>query len=81
MGLIKNCKETSVLVTQSLDRRLTWHERLGMRIHLAICDNCARFSGQMRLIREWLGREDEAEQPGLTEEGRARIARKLRDGD
>lgn len=79
MGLIKNCKETSLLVTQSLDRRLTWREHLGMRVHLAICDNCARFAKQMRLIREWLGKEDEAGQPGLPDEGRERIARKLRE--
>lgn len=79
MGLIKNCKETSLLVTQSLDRRLTWTEHLSMRIHLAICDNCARFVRQMGLMREWLGMEDEAVQPGLTEEGRERIARKLQE--
>jgi hypothetical protein len=50
-----------------------------MRVHLAICDNCARFAKQMRLIREWLGKEDEAGQPGLPDEGRERIARKLRE--
>ena len=79
MGLMKTCKETSTLVTESLDRRLTWRERLGMRIHLAVCDNCARFARQMRLIRTWLRQEDEAAQPGLTEEGRERIARKLQE--
>jgi hypothetical protein len=78
MGLIKTCKETSVLVTQSLDRRLTWRERLGMRIHLAVCNNCARFMRQMHLLREWLGHEDEAAEPGLSDEGRERIGRKLR---
>jgi hypothetical protein len=81
MGLMKTCKETSLLVTQSLDRKLTWTERLGMRIHLAVCNNCARFTKQMRLIREWLGTEDEAVQPGLTDEGRERIARKLQEGE
>lgn len=77
MGLMKNCKETSILVTQSLDRRLTWTERFGMRIHLAVCDNCTRFAKQMGLIREWLSKEDEAAQPGLSDAGRERIARKL----
>ena len=81
MGLMKNCKETSLLVTQSMDRRLTWTERLGMRIHLAVCENCTRFVKQMHLIREWLSKEDEAVQPGLTEEGRERIARKLQEGE
>ena len=81
MGLMKNCKETSLLVTQSMDRRLTWAERLGMRIHLAVCANCTRFARQMHQIREWLDKEDETAQPGLTEAGRERIARKLREGD
>lgn len=79
MGLIKTCKETSLLVTQSLDRKLTWTERLGMRIHLAVCDNCTRFVKQMRLIRAWLSAEDEAVQPGLSDEGRERIAQKLQE--
>lgn len=79
MGLIKNCKETSTLVTQSLDRRLNWKERFGMRVHLAVCENCTRFAKQMSLIREWLSKEDEAMQPGLTNEGRERIARKLQE--
>jgi len=66
-----------MLVTQSLDRRLTWSERAGMRIHLAFCDNCTRFMKQMRLIRTWLSDEDTGAQPGLTDEGRRRIAEKL----
>lgn len=70
-----------MLVTQSMDRRLTWNERLGMRIHLAVCDNCSRFAKQMRLVREWLNSTDEAVQPGLTDEGRERIARKLQEGE
>lgn len=81
MGLMKTCKETSQLVTQSLDRRLTWNERLGMRIHLAVCGNCARFMKQMQLLRAWLSDEDEAVQSGLTDEGRERIAKKLQEGD
>jgi hypothetical protein len=81
MGLIKNCKETSVLVTQSMDRRLSWGERLGMRIHLTVCENCSRFVKQMRLIRELLGKEDQEMQPGLSDESRERIARKLQDGE
>lgn len=66
-----------MLVTQSLDRRLTWSERAGVRIHLAFCDNCARFMKQMCLIRTWLSDEDEGAQPGLTDKGRERIAEKL----
>lgn len=81
MGLIKNCKETSVLVTQSLDRGLTFQERMAMKLHLMICRNCARFMKQMHLIRSWLRIENVAEQHGLTDEARERIASKLREED
>lgn len=80
MGLIKNCKETSTLVTQSMDRRLNWHERLGMRLHLMICDNCVRFVKQMNLIRSWLSKVDEElDACSLDQAARERIARKLQE--
>ena len=82
MGMLnKTCKETSVLVTQSLDRKLNWTERLGMRVHLAVCDNCARFVRQMQLLRTWIGSEEDSGQPGLSEEGRERIANRLEEED
>ena len=78
MGMLKTCKETSGLVTQSLDRSLNFRERVGMRLHLMICTNCRRFNQQMHLIRAWLRNEDEASmQSGLSEQGRERIARNL----
>ena len=79
MGLMKNCKETSLLVTQSMDRKLTWTERTGMRIHLAVCDNCARFMKQMQMLRNWLSSDEDSSQPGLTDEGRKRIAKRLQE--
>lgn len=77
---MKNCKETSTLVTQSLDRKLALRERAGMWLHLMMCKNCARFNHQMHLIREWARHEDEGQAlVGLKEETRQRIARKLQE--
>lgn len=45
------CKEASALVSQSYDRRLSWGERLGLRLHLAICAACTQFARQMRFLR------------------------------
>lgn len=45
------CKEASELVSQSYERRLSWAERLGLRLHLAICAACAQFARQMRFLR------------------------------
>jgi hypothetical protein len=75
MGLIVNCKENAQLVTQSWDRPLSLKDRLAMRIHLMICKNCARFTRQMHLIREWL-HEDEGNGE-LSDKARDRIAAKL----
>ena len=45
------CKEASALVSQSYERRLSWGERLGLRLHLALCAACARFAAQIRFLR------------------------------
>jgi hypothetical protein len=45
------CKEASELISQSYERRLSWGERLGLRLHLAICAACAQFARQMRFLR------------------------------
>jgi hypothetical protein len=45
------CKEASQLVSQSLDRRLSLSERLGLRLHLLVCDACTTFARQMRFLR------------------------------
>jgi hypothetical protein len=45
------CKEASQLVSQACDRRLTLRERIGLRLHLLICDACARFARQIRFLR------------------------------
>lgn len=45
------CKEVSRVVSQGLDRRLGFSERLRLRFHLAICDRCASFKKQMAFLR------------------------------
>lgn len=45
------CKEASQLVSGTLDRRLRLTERLALRVHLLICDACARFAMQARFLR------------------------------
>lgn len=46
-----SCKQASRLVSQSLDRRLNWRERLSLKLHLAICDACRQFSRQIGWMR------------------------------
>lgn len=42
-----NCKETSHLISQSLDRELGFKERLALKMHLLMCKYCKRFSQQL----------------------------------
>lgn len=56
-----NCKQTSLLVSQSLDRPLTWRERMAVRMHLWICVYCRRFMQQLKLIRQQMSRWQQQE--------------------
>ncbi len=76
------CKETALLISQSHDRRLSWRERLGVRLHLAFCDACTHFRRQMdflrRTIRRYAQEREEVEkQVTLAPGARERIAREL----
>ena len=50
MVLTLVCDESSHLLSDSLDRPLTWVERLALRLHLLICRNCRRFRRQIDFI-------------------------------
>jgi hypothetical protein len=75
MKWIPTCKETTVLASRAMDMRLPFADRLALRLHLAICENCARFNHQLqemrRLFREETAVDDNA--AGLTPAARQRI--------
>lgn len=48
------CEEVSRLVSESLDRSLSFRERIGLRIHFFMCEFCRRFREQISFIREVL---------------------------
>ncbi len=45
-----NCKETSQLASQSLDRELTRKERFALGFHQLICKACRRFGQQLNSL-------------------------------
>jgi predicted anti-sigma-YlaC factor YlaD len=47
-----SCREASHLVSEGLDRRLGWIERIALRVHLAICEGCTNFSKQVGFLRK-----------------------------
>ena len=46
-----SCKQTSQIISQSLDRPLTMRERFALKLHLLICKYCKRFSQQVQTLR------------------------------
>jgi len=45
------CKQASKLISQSLDRPLSWSELMQLKLHLMICGACNRFKKQLNLLR------------------------------
>jgi predicted anti-sigma-YlaC factor YlaD len=76
-----SCKQTSLLVSQSLDRRLRWRERMAVRMHLWICVYCRRFTQQLALIRRmmqpWQDQATAQSEVALSQAARERIAQQL----
>lgn len=74
-----SCKESTELVSRAMDERLSFADRLAMRMHLAICRNCARFARQLQDMRRLLHSETGADDvvAGLSQEARQRIETEL----
>jgi predicted anti-sigma-YlaC factor YlaD len=46
-----NCKQATELMSQELDRQLSWYERMALRFHVMMCDGCTNFRRQMAFVR------------------------------
>ncbi|MCF7863738.1 MAG: zf-HC2 domain-containing protein [Kiritimatiellales bacterium] len=78
-----SCKDVSKLVSDSLDVRLSVRQRVGVRVHLAMCGMCRAYRRQMVLLRRllpgyarWL-EEDGSSVGGLSPDAAGRIKNKL----
>ncbi len=83
-----NCKEVSRLVSQSLDRKFPFWQRMGVRIHLSMCKLCRGFQKDLLNLRSAAGQHADdikmdASEPNaaLSEEARERIQHALESGD
>ncbi len=80
--MVLKCQDASRLHSQSQDRRLTLREKMGLGLHLWICDSCREFSRQMQLIRAACQRWESSEQldvstAELSAQAKANILQKL----
>jgi hypothetical protein len=49
-----NCRQVTRLVSQSMDARLPWYQRLAVRFHLLYCVWCRRYAAQVQFLRKAL---------------------------
>lgn len=75
------CKDASHLISEGQDRHLSLRERIGLRLHLWMCDSCWRFEQQINYIRRTLhqgwSKGNLPEEKPLSPEARDRILKKL----
>ncbi|WP_175778933.1 zf-HC2 domain-containing protein [Burkholderia anthina] len=45
------CSDVTRLLSDALDRRLTLHERMQVRVHLPTCSGCRAYRGQIGMLR------------------------------
>jgi hypothetical protein len=49
---MKTCKDISELLSDSMDRPLTWRERWVVRTHLLMCHHCSRFQHHLHFLHK-----------------------------
>jgi len=77
------CEEVSKLVSQSLDKRLPLHQRIGIRLHLMMCKLCTQNFRQLSDLRKTLNlfmqEKDTVEPPDtLPTEKKSELKEKIR---
>lgn len=82
--LSPNCREASRLQSEALDRPLPFWKRLGLRVHLCLCQWCRRYGKQIRFLRHAAHEHPEeltkATSERLSPEARERLKQSLRGG-
>ena len=78
-----SCKDTSQLISESLDRPLSWRESMSIRLHTLPCDMCRRYGKQLRFVKNTCADanlEQTTASAHLDEEARDRIRDRLNQG-
>ena len=74
------CRELTGLVTDYLEAKLTFGERMRFQLHLGICGNCRAYLRQMRgLVRELRAQGEPVELPPPPAQVQAELVARFRD--
>ena len=77
------CKNTSRLISEGQERQLSLRERINLRLHVWMCNNCRRFEQQIVAMRniiksEWTT-DAATKNKQLSGAAQERIRQKLKD--
>jgi hypothetical protein len=79
--LSPTCKKATRLLSEAMDRRLSFFEKFGLRLHLFLCKWCRRYGEQLKFLRsaarECQEHESRQEPQRLSPEARERIKQRL----
>ena len=82
VDLSPSCKAAARLQSEAFDHKLSFHQRLGLRIHLVLCKWCRRYGKQITFVHNAAhSHPDEMTESApqqLSAEARERIRQKLR---
>ena len=56
MILRRTCKETAALLIAREDRALSLGDRVALRLHMVVCQNCPQFERQITSMRQAFAR-------------------------
>ncbi len=52
--MLRNCREMTKLISESLERKLTWRERLELWFHASMCGMCKVFRKNAMTLRRMM---------------------------
>ena len=78
-AVMPNCQEAIRLQSEALDHPLPRLQRIGLRMHLALCRWCSRYARQIKFLQTAARccEPDPAAPPALPPAARERIQRRL----
>jgi hypothetical protein len=61
--MMLTCREASRLISEGLDKKLSFADRVALRLHLTLCDACTRVKAQFefmrRALKAYAGRDED----------------------
>lgn len=70
---MSRCKEITKLISDATERKLSFWQRIDLRLHLILCGLCRRFQANVLALRNFAASEAALEKTKLSKEAKARI--------